>query len=108
MKKRMILIVFAILLLSSTGFCEFRFDGMGAGGQLGLVVPERDYFGSDGPALGFGFHVLGKFALGSYGDLQYIPSITKKFKNHKMGSLPIIRYHHLDTQILQNQCKRQI
>jgi hypothetical protein len=101
MKKRMMLTLCAIFLLGSTGFCEFRFDGLGAGGQLGLVVPERDYFGSDAPALGFGFHLLAKFSLGRFGSLQYIPSVTLWYKSDRWTEFSI-RYKELEGQVTIN------
>jgi hypothetical protein len=102
MKKRIGFIVLAILLLSLPGFCEFRFDGLGAGGQLGLVVSERDNWGPDGPAFGFGFHALGKFAMGRFGDLQYIPSFTFWFRGKRWTDNNNIKHEEQQGQVTIN------
>lgn len=74
-----------ILFLSfTTGFCGISFDGLGTGGQISVVVPEKQYFGGDGPAFGFGFQGMAQFNLGRFGAAQYIPSFTFWFNSDKM------------------------
>jgi len=72
MKKTIVALVSVLFLALSDGFCELpiKFNGIGAGAELGLVVPEDEEL-----ALGVGLKGMAEFSLGRFGTLQYVPSL---------------------------------
>lgn len=87
MKKSIITALMILSVTLSNGFTELpiKFIGLGAGAEMGLVIPEheRGYNDdhNDGPAFSFGFKGMAEFSLGRFGTLQYIPSMIFWFKH---------------------------
>jgi hypothetical protein len=82
MKKVIVTLVSILFFAFSGGFCELpiKFNGIGAGGEIGMVIPEDDAVENDGAAFAFGLKGMVEFSLGRFGTVQYIPSMIFWFK----------------------------
>ena len=83
MKKTIVALLLILFVAASNGFCELQvtFNGIGAGAEIGLVLPEDEDVNNDGAAFGFGLKGMVEFSLGRFGTAQYIPSLTFWFKH---------------------------
>jgi len=86
-----------ILFSTATHARVITFNGLGVGGQLGLVVPEYD-----GPAFGFGINGMAEFDLGRFGRLQFIPTLTFWFDSDEWRNGAGVKFEDLNGQIVMN------
>lgn len=93
-----------MFLTISSGFCQkpVSFSGLGAGGQVSLVVPEDNNYAGDGVAFGFGIQGMAEFSLGRFGTVQYLPSLTFWFQSDDYYERPNVKIDEREGQITLN------